>query len=133
MTYIKTEVKDEIRIIIIEVQRLVDCSLIDQCSKEIVMLLDKSLEKHLLLHFGMVTFMSSSALGMLIRVNKKCAEYKVALKLCNISPDIMQVFKITGLGKVFSIYPDASDALAAFKKSNQSFFRKHKDATHELL
>ena len=55
MTYIKTEVKDEIRIIIIEVQRLVDCSLIDQCSKEIVMLLDKSLEKHLLLHFGMVT------------------------------------------------------------------------------
>ena len=63
MTYIKTEVKDEIRIIIIEVQRLVDCSLIDQCSKEIVTLLDKSVEKQLLVHFGMVTFMSSSALG----------------------------------------------------------------------
>ena len=70
---------------------------------------------------------------MLIRVNKKCDEYKVALKLCNISPDIMQVFKITGLGKVFSIYPDASDAMAEIEKSNQSFFRKHKDATHELL
>jgi anti-anti-sigma factor len=133
MTYIKTEVKDEIRIIVIEVQRLVDCSLIDQCSKEIVAMLDKTMEKQLLLHFGMVTFMSSSALGMLIKINKKCAEYKVALKLCNISPDIMQVFKITGLGKVFSIHADASDALAAFKKSGQSFFRKHKDTSHELL
>ncbi len=133
MTYIKTEVKDEIRIVVIEIQRLVDGTLIDQCSKEIVTLLDKCEEKQLLLHFGLVTFMSSSALGMLIKINKKCAEYKVALKLCNIRPDIMEVFKITGLGKVFSIHPDASDALAAFKKSGQSFFRKHKDASHEVM
>ncbi len=133
MTYIRTEVKDEIRIIIIEVQRLVEGTLIEQCSKEIIALLDKTAEKQVLLHFGLVSFMSSSALGMLIKINKKCAEYKVALKLCNITPDIMQVFKITALGKVFSIYPEASDALAAFKKSGHSFFRKHKDASHEVL
>jgi len=132
MTYIKTEVKDEVRIVIIDVQRLVDGTVIDQCSREIATLLDKSEEKQFLLHFGLVTFMSSSALGMLIKVNKKCNEYKVALKLCNISPDILQVFKITSLDKVFKIFPDAADALAAFAKEGQTFFRKHKESRHEV-
>jgi anti-anti-sigma factor len=132
MTYVKSEVRDEIRIIFIDVQRLVDTAVIDQCSREIMQLLDKSEEKQVLLHFGLVTFMSSAALGMLVRLNKKCKEYKVSLKLCNISPDIFQVFKITGLDKVFSIHADASDALLAFKKSGQGFFRKHKETRPEV-
>ena len=72
---------------------------------------------------------------MLIKINKKCAEYKVALKLCsNISPDIMQVFKDhRDWARSSASIPTLPDALAAFKKSNQSFFRKHKDTSHELL
>ena len=132
MQLIRSEVKDEIRIVFIDAQRLVDGPGIEQCSREITELLDKSEEKHVLLHFGRLAFMSSSALGMLVRINKKCKEYKIALKLCNISPDIFQVFKITGLDKIFSIHGDASDAIAAFKKGGQFFFRRHQESSHEL-
>ena len=80
-------------------------------------MLEKTEESNVLLHFCRVAFMSSAALGMLIRVQKKCKEFEIALKLCNISPDISEVFKITGLNKVFDIQPDAADAMEAFKAS----------------
>ncbi len=132
MAVVKSEVKDEIRIIFVDVARFVDGAVIEQCYREIVELLDKTEESNVLLHFGRVGFMSSAALGMLIRVMKKCKELKITLKLCNISPDIVQVFKITGLDKVFDIHADAADAMASFKASGTSFFRRHRESRHDL-
>ena len=132
MAVVKSEVKDEIRIIFVDAARFVDGAVIEQCYREIVELLDKTEESNVLLHFGRVGFMSSAALGMLIRVKKKCKEFKITLKLCNISPDIVQVFKITGLDKVFDIHADAADAMASFKASGTSFFRKHRQSRHDL-
>jgi anti-anti-sigma factor len=132
MTLVKSELKGEIRVIFIDVPRLVDAATIDQCHREIAELLEKTEEKHVLLHFGRVAFMSSSALGMLVRLHKKCKEYEISLKLCNISADISEVFKITGLDKVFSMYPDAADAMEAFKSSGQLFFRTHRETRHDL-
>jgi anti-sigma B factor antagonist len=63
-----------------------------------------------------VKFLSSSALGMLIRVHKRCKEFKITLKLCNIDKEIEKVFKITGLNKVLDICPDNATAAAGFKK-----------------
>ena len=104
MALIKHEVKGDVRVIAIDAVRFVDEAAIEQCKREIVELLDKTEESNVLLHFGRVTFMSSAALGMLIRVHKKCKEYNIALKLCNISPDIRQVFKITSMDKIFDIH-----------------------------
>ena len=87
MPLIKDEVKGDVRVVAINVVRLVDEALIDQCKREIIKLLDTTEEGNVLLHFGRVTFMSSAALGMLIRISKKCKEYDIALKLSNISPD----------------------------------------------
>ena len=102
MAIIKHAVKREIRIISIDAVRLVD-EVALECYREIEDVLDKTEESCAVLHFGRVTFMSSSALGMLIRLTKKCKKYKIDLKLCNIAPDIRQVFKITGLEKIFDI------------------------------
>jgi anti-anti-sigma factor len=132
MALVKSELKGEIRVILLDAPGLVDQAVIDQCHREIVALLDKTQEKHVLLHFGRVTFMSSSALGMLVRVHKKCKEYAISLKLCNISPDIAQVFKITSLDKLFSIHADASDAMEAFKASGNLFFRKRGETRHDV-
>lgn len=75
--------------------------------------------------------MSSMAQGMLIRVNKKCKEYKAALKLCNITPDIRQVFKLTSMDKIFDIHEDAAEAMAAFKATGQMFFREKRPTSYE--
>jgi len=57
----------------------------EQCYREIVEVLDKNQEDNVLLDFGKVKYLSSTALGMLIRVLKKCKEYKIRLKLCNLT------------------------------------------------
>jgi anti-anti-sigma factor len=132
MALIKSELKGEIRVIFVDVARFVDGAVIEQCYREIVELLEKTEESCVLLHFGRVGFMSSAALGMLIRVKKKCKEFEIALKLSNISPDIIEVFKITGLDKVFDIRADAAEAVEAFKASGKLMFREHRETRHDL-
>ncbi|MBU4272306.1 MAG: type I polyketide synthase [Planctomycetes bacterium] len=132
MAVIKQELKGEVRLLAIDAVRLVDVETIDQCYREIAAVLDKSEESHVLLDFGRVGFMSSMALGMLIRVSKRCKEYKVSLKLCGIAPEIHQVFKITGMDKIFDIHADAASAIAAMKGAGGMFFRKKKPASYEV-
>jgi anti-sigma B factor antagonist len=132
MPLIRHELLGEVRLIIIDEVRLLDGPAIDQCYREIMTVLDKTEESNVLLHFGRVAFMSSSALGILIRINKKCKEYQIVLKLCNISAEIGQVFKITGLNKVFDIYPEPADAMQAFQKDGQLYFRKRRPKSYEV-
>jgi anti-sigma B factor antagonist len=132
MAIIRDELMGEVRIIIISEPRLLDGAAIDQCYREIVAVLDKTEESNVLLHFGLVTFMSSAALGILVRINKKCKEYQIALKLCSIAPEIGQVFKITGLDKVFEIHADPAQAMTAFQKSGQLYFRKRRPKSYEV-
>ena len=120
---IRSESFGEIRTVHLTDAKILDESVIQQISKDLLDLLGKTEETNVVLDFDQVRFMSSSALGMLIKVNKKCKEFKIDLKLCNIAPDILQVFKITRLDKVLAIYPDSQAAFAAFKKSGL-FFRK---------
>ena len=70
----------------------------------------------MILDFEKVQFMSSSMLGKLVKIQKKCKQFKVKLKLSSISPDIMQVFKITKLDKMFDIAKDEEAARKAFLK-----------------
>ena len=132
MEVIKQEIKDEVRIISIDPARLVDTEIIDQCYREVAAALDKSDESNVLLDFSRVNFMSSMGLGMLVRVNKRCKEYKISLRLCGISPDIMEVFKITGMNKLFDIHANADAAITAAKKTGGMFFRKTKPASYEV-
>jgi anti-anti-sigma factor len=132
MALIRSEVQGEVRIIFIDEVRLVESLAIEQCYREIIDELGKTEERQVLLHFGHVAFLSSSALGILVRISKKCKEFKISLKLCSISPDIFEVFKITGLDKVFDIHRDAPDALAAFQSAGKSFFRKFGATTYDL-
>ncbi len=102
--------------------KLLSESSIQQMANDIIELINKTQQPNVLLDFQEVKFMSSAALGALIRVNKKCKEFKINLKLCSINPEIMQVFKITKLDKIFAIFPDAPAAYAASKPG--LFFRK---------
>jgi anti-anti-sigma factor len=96
--------------------RITDDVHLKRVFEELTKLLNKSEEKQLILDFQEVEFMASSMLGKLVQVNKKCKEFRVKLKLCAISPDILEVFKITKLNKVFDIQPDEPTARKSFNK-----------------
>ena len=123
-SFLSTETNGEIVTVHFKHARIVEETVIQQISAELLALIDKTTETNVLLNFDHVEFLSSSALGALIKLNKKCKEYKINLKLCNIQSDIMQVFKITRLDKVLAIYRDAEVAYGAFKKTGGLFFRK---------
>ena len=120
MSSLRMESKGNTLVIYFTETRILEESKIRHVGDELIKLLNKTNEEHLLLDFRGVDFMSSAMLGTLIRFNKKCKEFKVKLKLCEISPGIREVFKITRLEKVFDIYASQAEAAAAFSK--RSFF-----------
>jgi len=66
---------------------------------------------NLILDFCNVQFLSSAVLGLLMRISKKVYEKEGQLKLCNISPRIYEIFKITRLNKIFDICEDVDSAI----------------------
>ena len=71
-------------------------------------------EIKLLLSFERVRHLSSSALGTLIRLNKRVEESNGILKICHLRKSLLEIFKITKLNRLFDIKEDEADALAAF-------------------
>ncbi|RME39442.1 MAG: anti-sigma factor antagonist [Planctomycetota bacterium] len=103
----------------VTVVEFADRKILDElCIHEIQSELDDIVEGvrgiRLLLSFKNVEHLSSAALGVLIRLNKRVAEQGGTLKLSDISPPIYEVFKITRLNKLFDIHETADEALAAF-------------------
>jgi anti-sigma B factor antagonist len=70
----------------------------------------------LIINFQNVKFLTSSVLGLLIRISKKVYEAEGTLRLCSIGPKILEVFRITRLDKVFDIHANVDDALIGLKK-----------------
>lgn len=56
-----------------------------------------------LLDFSNCTFVDSTGLGVLVGIYKKCKELNGTFKLRSINPQVMKVFKLTRLDKVFQI------------------------------
>jgi anti-anti-sigma factor len=65
-------------------------------------------QKRLVLNFENVRFMSSSFLGLLVKVHKRILELGGRLQLFNLDPKIHKVFEITHLVKIFDIVPPGS-------------------------
>ncbi len=70
--------------------------------------------KKMLLNFANVEYLSSAALGKLITLNKKLQAVRGQLILCNIDPQIYEVFEITKLDRFFNIQKEEQAALQAF-------------------
>ena len=76
---------------------------IKKLESDIVPVINENGSGELTLNFCNVQFMSSSVLGLLVKINKKVCELGGNLKLINVNPNIYKVFKITQLTKVFDI------------------------------
>ncbi len=95
--------------------KILDEIQINSIGKQVISLIDNNARK-VVLDFGNVDYLSSSALGMLITIKKRLDSVGGELKLCNINKQIFQVFELTKLDKLFSIYDTSSQALAGFNE-----------------
>ncbi|MBM4021614.1 MAG: STAS domain-containing protein [Planctomycetes bacterium] len=95
-------------------RKILDEAAIQELGAELTALVDVDNRKAILLDFDGVEFLSSAALGKLITFDRKVKTAKGRMKMCGISPGILEVFQVTKLHKVFDIRGDAAEAIAAF-------------------
>jgi len=96
--------------------RFVDKRILDETNIQIIGnqlagLVDEDGRRKIILDFTNVEYLSSAALGKLITLDKKVKASKGKLRLCGIRPEIYEVFTITRLNKVFSIFDNQEKAL----------------------
>ena len=106
---------DDVLVIGFAAQTIVSEAMIHKIGKEFLRLVDRPGPK-LLLDFRGVKHMSSAMINQILLLHQNCAEAKIRLKLCNLDPELKEVFTTTGLNKLLSIYDTEAEALAAFKK-----------------
>ena len=106
MSSLKSEQKEDILVVYFTDAKILDEARIQQIGKELMEKGEeagKSESKKMLLNFQGVQFMSSAMIGKLVLLNKKSKAANLILKFCAISPNVLEVFKITRLNKVFDI------------------------------
>jgi anti-sigma B factor antagonist len=76
---------------------------IQELEDAVMVVVDTAMRQTLVLDFCNIRLLSSSALGFLVKLQKKIGEKKAKLQLHNINSEILKVFKITKLDKLFVI------------------------------
>lgn len=107
---------DNAAVIAFTEERLLEEKDIQAVQESIMSVIDQAQKINMILDFENVKFLSSAVLGLLIRVSKKIYEQDGQLRLCNITPSIYEVFKITRLTKVFDIYKNLDDAVESLSQ-----------------
>lgn len=100
-------------------RKILEAAHILELGEELLQLVEKDGSKDLLLDFSSVEFLSSAALNKLIILDKKVKSKSGQLKLCNMMPEIREVFVITRLNQLFDIVDTREKAMDGFQRSNQ--------------
>lgn len=104
----------DIRIVEFTSAKILDEANITEIGATLNSMVDEGDNPKLLLDFANVDHLSSAALGMLINANNRIKQKNGQLRLANIKPQILEVFVITKLNKLFRILPDRAEALKSF-------------------
>jgi anti-sigma B factor antagonist len=112
----RLRIRDDNGITVVEFvdRNILDEANIQQIGDEITSIIESSPNPKLLISFTNVEHLSSAALGTLITINTKIRSNSGQLHLADIGPQIYEVFVITKLNKLFSIYESSRDAMQAF-------------------
>jgi anti-sigma B factor antagonist len=95
-------------------KKILDEAGIQELGTELFSLVEQDNRRSILLNFDNVDFLSSAALGKLITLDRKVKQAQGRLKMSNIRPEILEVFQVTKLNKVFDIRAEQAEAISAF-------------------
>ena len=104
-------VNEEIIVACLTDEKILEEAQIQALESSFLPLIEQNSPMKLVVDFSNVRFLTSSVLGLLIRISKKIYESEGIFRLCCIQPKIFEIFKITRLDKIFDIYPSREKAL----------------------
>jgi anti-sigma B factor antagonist len=68
----------------------------------------------LVLNLDGINYIDSSGFGVFLSVMKTANNNYGYFKICNISPEVMELFKLLQLHNIFEIYDDLDDCIKSF-------------------
>jgi anti-sigma B factor antagonist len=77
-------------------------------------LVEKEGHRRIILNFENVRFLSSAPIGVLIQFKNKAEAVGGTVRFCSVDPDILDVFRITSVDRLFDIHVSEADAIASF-------------------
>lgn len=104
----------DVTIVVFQETSILDPLVVQQIGEALYYLVDGKACRKIIVDFGKVHLLSSSALGVLITLKKKADAIHGQIVLCGIRPELMKVFTITHLHKMFEFRPDERQALSVF-------------------
>ena len=116
MSTLLTRLEEDILLVYFQDIRIIDEARIQNLGQDLINLLKQGNHNKILINLENVNFMSSAMIGKLILFGKKCQASSVDLRICNINPNIKEVFDLMKLEKVFKVDEDEAKAVAAFNK-----------------
>jgi len=111
---ITIEESNGVTIVGFRTHKILDELHVKRFGEELLSLIESEKREALLLNFENVEFLSSAALGHLIKLDKRAKSNNAKLVLANIKETIYEVFSITRLDKVFNIQSTLEDGMAVF-------------------
>ena len=94
-------------------RKILDEAGIQELGAELFGLVEHDNRRSIVLNFSNVDFLSSASLGKLISLDRKVKAAKGRLRMSNIRPEILEVFQVTKLNKVFDIREEEAEAIAS--------------------
>jgi len=95
----------DVTLVTFEDENILEEQQIRRLERALLPIVRENQDKRLVLNFQNVKFMSSSFLGLLVKIYKRVVEMDGRLQLFNLDPKIHKVFEITQLIRVFDIVP----------------------------
>jgi len=103
-------------VILFKPNRILSARVVNAMYGSLKDLAKRARETQFILDFSRVGYFSSSALGMLLGLQRDFTQRDCQIKLVGISDENKELFRITKLDHVFDVYADTQAALEAFRK-----------------
>jgi anti-sigma B factor antagonist len=97
---------------------ILDVVTIQRIAAELYELVEGQGRRKIVLDFAAVRFLSSQALGVLLTLKRKADKAGATIALAGIRPELLRVFQITNLDKLFPHFGAAGDAVDALSKGS---------------
>jgi anti-anti-sigma factor len=97
-------------------KKVMDPSRIEKMGKELLELVDADSNERLLINFDNVSFFSSAAINKLIVLEKQVRAKGGKLRLCNLRPEVRDLFSYTSLDQMFEIDQEQVESIVALNQ-----------------
>ena len=101
----------DVTVVTIQEPRLLESRQLEALGEELYRLVDQLDRKKLVVDCTKIQFLASAAISVFLNLQKKSSAIKGTLIICGMRKELMQVFEITKLTKLFKFAPDEKAAL----------------------